>query len=141
MKNSVPISKIMTRKLVTLSPQDDLVTAERLFKKHRIRHIPVVEGNTIKGMLSYTDLLRISFADAVDEHEEYVDTIVYNMFTIPQVMVSDVVTVSSTTSLKDVARFLSKKEFHALPVVDNGKIVGIVTTTDLINYLLECIEA
>ncbi|WP_306013327.1 MULTISPECIES: CBS domain-containing protein [unclassified Allomuricauda] len=141
MKNSVPISKIMTRKLVTLSPQDDLVTAERLFKKHRIRHIPVVEGNTIKGMLSYTDLLRISFADAVDEHEEYVDTIVYNMFTIPQVMVSDVVTVSSTTSIKDVARFLSKKEFHALPVVDNGKIVGIVTTTDLINYLLECIEA
>jgi CBS domain-containing protein len=92
-------------------------------------------------MLSYTDLLRISFADAVDEHEEYVDTIVYNMFTIPQVMVSDVVTVSSTTSIKDVARFLSKKEFHALPVVDNGKIVGIVTTTDLINYLLECIEA
>lgn len=141
MKNSVPISKIMTRKLVTLSPQDDLVTAERLFKKHHLRHIPVVEGNTIKGMLSYTDLLRISFADAVDEHEEYVDTIVYNMFTIPQVMVSDVVTVSSTTSIKDVARFLSKKEFHALPVVDNGKIVGIVTTTDLINYLLECIEA
>ena len=131
----------MTRKLVTLSPQDDLVTAERLFKKHHIRHIPVVEGNTIKGMLSYTDLLRISFADAVDEHEEYVDTIVYNMFTIPQVMVSDVVTVSSTTSIKDVARFLSKKEFHALPVVDSGKIVGIVTTTDLINYLLECIEA
>jgi CBS domain-containing protein len=141
MKNSVPISKIMTRKLVTLSTKDDLVTAERLFKKHRIRHVPVVEGNTIKGMLSYTDLLRISFADAVDEHEEYVDTIVYNMFTIPQVMVSDVVTVSSTTSIKDVARFLSKKEFHALPVVDNGKIVGIVTTTDLINYLLECIEA
>jgi CBS domain-containing protein len=141
MKNSVPISKIMTRKLVTLSPQDDLVTAERLFKKHHIRHIPVVEGNTIKGMLGYTDLLRISFADAVDEHEEYVDTIVYNMFTIPQVMVSDVVTVSSTTSIKDVARFLSKKEFHALPVVDNGQIVGIVTTTDLINYLLECIEA
>ncbi|MHA7864468.1 CBS domain-containing protein [Flagellimonas marinaquae] len=141
MKNSVPISKIMTRKLVTLSTKDDLVTAERLFKKHRIRHIPVVEGNTIKGMLSYTDLLRISFADAVDEHEEYVDTIVYNMFTIPQVMVSDVVTVSSTTSIKDVSRFLSKKEFHALPVVDNGKIVGIVTTTDLINYLLECIEA
>ena len=37
-------------------------------------------------------------------------------------------------------RFLSKKEFHALPVVDGGKIVGIVTTTDLINYLLECID-
>ena len=81
MKNSVPVSKIMTKKLVTLTANDDLVTAEQLFKKHHIRHIPVVEGNAIKGMLSYTDLLRISFADAVDEHEEYVDTIVYNMFT------------------------------------------------------------
>jgi len=141
MKNSVPVSKIMTKKLVTLTAKDDLVTAERLFKKHHIRHIPVVEGSSIVGILSYTDLLRISFADAVDEHEEFVDTIVYNMFTIPQVMVNDVMSVASDTSIKDVARFLSKKEFHALPVVDNGKLVGIVTTTDLINYLLECIES
>ena len=140
MKNGVPVSEIMTKKLVTLKTTDDLVTAERLFKKHHIRHIPVVKGDVIKGMLSYTDLLRISFADAIDEHEEYVDTIVYNMFTIPQVMVSDVITVESKTSIRDVARFLSKKEFHALPVVDGGKIVGIVTTTDLINYLLECID-
>nr|WP_321411739.1 CBS domain-containing protein [uncultured Allomuricauda sp.] len=140
MKNSVPVSEIMTKKLVTLTTNDDLVTAEQLFKKHHIRHIPIVEGDIIKGMLSYTDLLRISFADAVDEHEEYVDTIVYNMFTIPQVMVNDVVSVTSVTSIRDVAHFLSKKEFHALPVVDDGKLVGIVTTTDLINYLLEYIE-
>ncbi len=137
MKNNVPVSEIMTKKLVTLAAKDDLVTAERLFKKHHIRHIPVVEGSSIVGMLSYTDLLRISFADAIDEHEEHVETIVYNMFTIPQVMASDVVSVTSDTSIRDVARFLSKKEFHALPVVDNGKLVGIVTTTDLINYLLE----
>ena len=137
MKNGVPVSKIMTKKLVTLTTKDDLVTAERLFKKHHIRHIPVVEGSSIVGMLSYTDLLRISFADAVDEHEEYVDTIVYNMFTIPQVMVHDVVTVTSKTTIREVAQFLSQKEFHALPVVDDGKLVGIVTTTDLIRYLLE----
>lgn len=137
MKNSTPVSEIMTKKLVTLSPTDDLVTAERLFKKHHIRHIPVVEGKYIKGMLSYTDLLRISFADAIDEHEEYVDTIVYNMFTIPQVMVNDVVSVGSKTPIKDVAKLLAKKEFHALPVVDEGKIVGIVTTTDLIKYMLK----
>ncbi|MDF0706365.1 MAG: CBS domain-containing protein [Bacteroidota bacterium] len=139
MKNGVPVSKIMTKNLVTLSPTDDLVAAERLFKKHHIRHIPVVEGNAIKGMLSYTDLLRISFADAIDEHEEYVDTIVYNMFTIPQVMVHDVVTVTSGSSIKEVAEILSKREFHALPVVDDGKLKGIVTTTDLIRYFLKSI--
>ena len=137
MKNDVPVSEIMTKKLVTLKTTDDLVTAERLFKKHHIRHIPVVKGDSIKGMLSYTDLLRISFVDAIDEHEEYVDTIVYNMFSIPQVMASDVVSVSSDTTIKDVANLLASKEFHALPIVDDGKLVGIVTTTDLIKYLLK----
>lgn len=88
-------------------------------------------------MLSYTDLLRISFADAVDEEEETVDAIVYNMFTIGQVMARNLTSVSSTTTIKEVAEILSVKEFHAIPVVDNEKLVGIVTTTDLINYLLE----
>ncbi|RIV69823.1 CBS domain-containing protein [Flagellimonas aequoris] len=137
MKNGVPVSEIMTKKLVTLKTTDDLVTAERLFKKHHIRHIPVVKGDVIKGMLSYTDLLRISFADAIDEHEEYVDTIVYNMFSIPQVMANDVVSVTSKTTIKEVAQLLATNEFHALPVVDDGKLVGIVTTTDLIKYLLK----
>ncbi|MEX0359892.1 CBS domain-containing protein [Flagellimonas sp.] len=137
MKKRVPVSEIMTRNLVTVTTNSDLVSAEELFKKHRIRHIPVVSGREIVGMLSYTDLLRISFADAVDEHEESVDTMVYNMFTISQVMVRDVVSVSSNTTIKEVAQFLASKEFHALPVVDEGKLVGIVTTTDLINYLLE----
>ncbi|MAU15532.1 MAG: CBS domain-containing protein [Muricauda sp.] len=140
MKIGVPVSKIMTKNLVTLSTKDDLVTAERLFKKHHIRHIPVVEGSLIKGMLSLTDLMRISFADAIDEHEEVVDTIVYNMFTIPQVMVHDVVSVTSDTTIKEVAEILAKREFHALPVVDNGKLKGIVTTTDLIKYFLKSID-
>ena len=139
MKNGVPVSKIMTKNLVTLSTKDDLVTAERLFKKHHIRHIPVVQGNNIKGMLSHTDLMRISFADAIDEHEEVVDTIVYNMFTIPQVMVHDIVSVNPDTTIKEVAEILSKREFHALPVVDDGKLKGIVTTTDLIRYFLKSI--
>jgi CBS domain-containing protein len=45
--------------------------------------------------------------------------------------------VSPDATIKEVAEILSRKEFHALPVVDNNKLVGIVTTTDLINYLLE----
>ena len=137
MKKHVPISQIMTKKVVTLSTKDDLVTAEELFKKHRIRHIPVVKEDTILGILSYTDLMRISVADAIDEEEYDVDTMVYNMFSIEQVMVKDVVSVPPTATVKEVAQFLALKEFHALPVVDEGKLVGIVTTTDLIRYLLD----
>lgn len=137
MKKRTPISEIMTKNVITLNHKDELETAERLFKKHRIRHIPVVSGDSIIGILSYTDLLRISFADAIDEDEDTVDTVVYNMFTIEQVMAKNMVSVSSNTTIKEVAEILSKREFHALPVVDNGKLVGIVTTTDLINYLID----
>ena len=60
-----------------------------------------------------------------------------NNFTIEQVMAKNLIKVTSKTTVKEVAEILSKKEFHAIPVVDNNKLVGIVTTTDLINYLLE----
>jgi len=136
MKKRTPISAIMSTNLITLNHSDDLATAERLFRSNNIRHIPVVNGDIIIGMLSYTDLLRISFADAVDEDEKTVDTTVYNMFTIEQVMAKDLVSISSSMIIKEVAEILSKKEFHALPVVDDYKLVGIVTTTDLINYLI-----
>lgn len=131
------ISEIMTKNIIALNRDDDLEKAEMLFKRNKIRHIPVVAEDVIIGMLSYTDLLRISFADAVYETEDEVDTLVYNMFTIDQVMAKNVVTVPSTATIKEVAKILAENEFHALPVVDDGRLVGIVTTTDLINYLLK----
>ncbi|MEH6535756.1 MAG: CBS domain-containing protein [Psychroserpens sp.] len=137
MKKRMPISAIMTTNVITLNLNDNLELAESLFKKNNIRHIPVVNGEEIIGMLSYTDLLRISFADAIDEHEQDVDTVVYNMFTIEQVMAKNLISVNSNSTIKEVAEILSKKEFHALPVVDSNKLVGIVTTTDLINFLIE----
>jgi CBS domain-containing protein len=127
----------MTKKIITLNSNDQLETAERLFKENHIRHIPVVEGDAIIGMLSLTDLLRISFADGAYEEDSDVETIVYNMFTISQVMAKNLKSISSNTTIKEVAEILANKEFHALPVVDDEKLVGIVTTTDLIKYLLE----
>ena len=137
MKHREPVSKIMTKNVIKLNISDDLTKAEHLFKKHKIRHIPVVNGNKIIGMLSYTDLLRISFVDAVDDDAEIVDTTVYNLFTIEQVMAKKVVTVSAETTIRETAEILSQNEFHALPVCMGDLLVGIVTTTDLIKYLLK----
>ena len=137
MKQRVPVATIMTKNVVKLNVTDDLTKAEGLFKKHHIRHITVVSGNKILGMLSYTDLLRISFADAVDEDETSVDVTVYNMFSVEQVMARNLVTVSPETTIKEVAEILASKEFHALPVCEDELLVGIVTTTDLIKYLIE----
>ena len=137
MKKRVPVTEIMTKNVLTLSIKDNLEDAEELFKKNKIRHVPIMAGKKILGLLSYTDLMRISFADAIGDDEHDVDTTVYNMFSIEQVMAKDVVSVTSKTTIQEVAEFLSKKEFHALPVVENDELVGIVTTTDLITYLLE----
>ncbi len=136
MKQHVPVSTIMSKNVVKITLTDNLTKAESLFKKHNIRHIPVVQGNKILGILSYTDLLRISFADAVDD-EEGVDVTVYNMFTIEQVMSKNLVKVSPDTTIKETAEILASREFHALPVCEGDLLVGIVTTTDLIKYLID----
>jgi len=136
MKKQTPISTIMTSNLVKLNLTDDLTKAEKLFKKHKIRHIPVVSGDKILGILSYTDLMRISFVDAVDDDSEVVETTVYNLFTLEQVMAKNVTTVSPKTTIKEVAEILSNQEFHALPICEGDTIVGIVTTTDLLKYML-----
>lgn len=136
MKQKVPVSTIMTKNVIKLNLKDDLTKAETLFKKNKIRHIPVVNGNRIIGMLSYTDLLRISFVDAIDD-DEVIDATVYNLFTVEQVMAKNLVTISPETTIKEAAEILSSKEFHALPVVLGDLLVGIVTTTDLIKYLID----
>lgn len=137
MKSKVPVSTIMTKNVIKLQLADDLTKAEKLFKHNKIRHIPVVDGNKIVGMLSYTDLLRISFADAVDDDDDIVDATVYNLFTVEQVMAKKLVTVSPDTTIRETAEILSTKEFHALPVCLGDLLVGIVTTTDLIKYLID----
>jgi len=137
MKQKVPVSTIMTKNVVKLNLSDDLTKAEMLFKKHHIRHIPVVFSNKIVGMLSYTDLLRISFADAIDDDEDVVDATVYNMFTVEQVMAKKLISIAPETTIKEAAEILARKEFHALPVCEGELLVGIITTTDLIKYLID----
>jgi acetoin utilization protein AcuB len=137
MKQPTPVSAIMTKNIIALTRSDDLERAEILFKRHKIKHIPVVSRDMIIGMLSYTDLMRISYAETSSKEENKVESVVYNMFSIEQAMVKDVVTVSSDTSIKEVSKILAASDFHSLPVVDNDTLVGMVTTTDLLNYYVE----
>ena len=137
MKRRELVTKIMSTELITLNHSNNLVDAERLFKENSIRHIPVVNGEDIIGMLSLTDLLRVCFVDTYQDNGSNVDTAVFNMLSIEQVMAKNLVSVSSTQTIKEVAEVLAINEFHALPVIDDQKLVGIVTTTDLMNYLFE----
>ena len=136
MKPVVPVSKIMTQNVIKLNVYDSLTKAEQLFKKHRIRHIPVVSGSKMVGIISYTDLLEVAVADYSDDDTSVVTT-TYNMFSLEQVMTKDVITVLSYTSIKEVAEIFVSNDFRALPVLYEDKLVGIVTTTDIIKYLLK----
>lgn len=136
MKKNVSVSQIMSKDLITLNPNQSLYDAEKLLNKHKIRHIPIVSEERIVGIISRSDLLRISFSD-LDENDETVVPIIYEMYTIPQVMTRIPITIEVDTTIKETAEILARQDFHSIPVVDKGKLVGIVTTTDLINYLLE----
>ena len=108
-----------------------------MLKKNKIRHAPVVSDDKLVGMVSLTDLQRISFVDTFGEGEGMIDTAIYSMLGIEQVMVSKPTTVDVNQTIKEVAKLLSEREFHALPVLEKDKLVGIVTTTDLIKYLID----
>lgn len=133
----LPVSSIMTTKLITLNVKDGLDKAEHLLKKHKIRHIPVLKNNKIVGLLSLNDILRISFADGAYREEEDIASSIYEMFTIRQLMIRNLETVTPETTIKEVAELLINREYHSLPVVEDGILKGMVTTTDIIKYLLK----
>ena len=139
MKPIVPISTIMSNNVIKLNLSDSLSKAEELFKTHNIRHIPVVNGDKVVGIISNADLLKVALADYNDDDTEVTSTL-YNMFTLEQVMTKNVATVLSFTSIKDVAEIFATNDFRALPVTYENKLVGIITTTDIIKYLLSQFE-
>jgi CBS domain-containing protein len=136
MKKREPISHIMTKSVVTVNQNDDLKEVVTKLKSNSIRHIPVVNGKEVIGIISRTDINRLTFG-ALFDGQDGADEAILDMLTISQIMTSKPKTVSSETVIKDLAEIFVKEEFHALPVVDNGVLKGIVTTTDVIRYLLE----
>lgn len=136
MKQREPISHIMTKQVKTVSLNDSLFDVRDLMLAEGFRHVPVMKGNVLVGILSKTDIMRLSFG-SVFEGQDSADNAVYEMLSIDQVMQHNVRTVSSETTIKEVAELFVEVEFHALPVVDNGTLTGIVTTTDLIKYLIK----
>lgn len=133
------ISAIMTANVHSVSKNDELFKALQLIRNHKIRHLPVVEGDQIVGILSSTDLNRLTFGGLFSSHEsESEDEGILQMLSISQVMTSKVRTVSADSTIKEVAEIFAKEGFHALPVTDReGKLSGIVTTTDVIRFILK----
>jgi CBS domain-containing protein len=137
MKKREPVKNIMTDKVMTVNRTTPLREVVELIKKNSFRHVPVTEGDKLVGIVSRTDLNRLTFSTLFSE-QEGADEAVLEMLSLDQVMSNNPRTVSEETTIRDTAEILAKEEFHALPVVNsNGKLTGIVTTTDVIKYLIE----
>jgi CBS domain-containing protein len=136
MKKREPVSHIMTSHVFTVQETDPLENVLNIIRKNKIRHLPVMKGNSISGIISSTDVNRLTFG-SLFENQEGADEAVLEMLSIPQVMTARPRSVEPGDSIKDVAEIFAKEEFHALPVVENGELKGIVTTTDVISYMLE----
>ncbi len=127
----------MTHNVQTVNLNDELSDVVDTLKKNKIRHIPVVDGKEVVGIISRTDINRLTFG-SLFENQEGADEAVLTMLSVSQVMTSKPRLVKTDATVKDVAEIFAQEEFHALPVVDdNAALVGIVTTTDIIKYLLE----
>ena len=137
MKRNDPISHLMSRSVITAHHGDAISKVRALVREHGVHHIPVVNGDQLIGIISWSDILRVSFGDAFHTDERTVDATLDHTLSLEQVMQKNPVTLAETGTVREAAEILAGSSFHALPIVSGSKLVGIVTTTDLIKYLLD----
>ncbi len=123
------IDRIMTPDPVVIGHEESVAEARKLFALKKIHHLPVVDGDTLVGILSSSDLHKLYL---LEDHA----TATTNT-TVGQIMHQKPVVIDISANLRDAAEILYGSGFHALPVVQGDReIVGIVTSSDLIDALL-----
>lgn len=126
-KNQIPVSKYMTNIPHTLSKNHTLEEAKKTMKEYDIRHIPILEGGKILGVLSEKDIDFIANYHGTDIKKERIE----------QAMTFDPVVVNPTMNLDDVCRVMRRDKISSVLVEENKKIVGIFTWVDALRALEE----
>ena len=127
------VRDVMASQVTTLKRNDKLTLADDVMQLGRIRHLPIVEddGEQLVGILSQRDLFRGALAQALG-YGQYAHRKLLDTFSIKDVMTTDVVTTGPDTPLVDAARVLVERKIGCLPVVENGRLVGIITEGDFV---------
>lgn len=129
------VAKWMTKSLMTIKPKDTLRHARERMEKYRINQLPVVADEKLVGIVTdrdvrdaYPSSLRLFYGKDIDEFGE--------SHIVEEVMTYNVMTITPQTSLREAAQQLRRQRFGSLPVVENGKLVGIITRSDLLDAML-----
>ena len=138
MNTQLPISTIMTTAVLTLGPKDLMRDVEDIFRKNTIHHIPIVEENgKLAGIISQTDFYKIQHGMTLfkSKNVESFNSTLMGSLLVEEVMTKQVAALHFNEPINVAVGILQENLFHALPVVDdNHKLVGILTTHDLLNY-------
>ena len=126
---------IMIKEVITVDGDATLLDAALLMRSSGFRHLPVVKDDRVVGLISDRDVQRASppISSGISP-EEY--NRVFSATPVEKVMARDAVTATPDTPIKEVVMLMHERKFGSMPVVDaDNKLVGIVTTTDLLALL------
>jgi acetoin utilization protein AcuB len=131
-----PVLDIMTRSVVTVSPDTTVEVVKNIFDTQNIHHIPVVHNAILMGIISKIDVYRMTHCIDLFRSK---DNAALNQHLLETLLAEDIMTRTPTVlapddSINYAAELFSRNDFHALPVVSGEKLIGILTTYDLIQY-------
>lgn len=117
----------MTPSVHTLSMESTLPKARDLMRQHGIRHLPVLDGTKLVGLLSDRDLARL----------EGFPMIAFDLVSVPDAMSTNPYVVSPDTPAREVIRTMHERRYGSAVVVEGGTVIGVFTTTDALRVLAE----
>ena len=134
------VRDVMQTALVTIPPETTLPDAVRLASRRGIRHLPVVEHNQLIGIVSDRDLKRAmaSSANSLSAHELHY---LLGQLRVREIMSGGVITIGPMFPVEDAARLMVREKIGALPVTEAGRLVGIVTETDILALFVRAMGA
>lgn len=129
------VGDLMTDRLYTVRPDNDLATVKDLMVEHRIRHIPVVDPEeNLVGLVTHRDLLRHSLIEQA-EIPPYVEDVVLEQVQAREVMTTNPDTINADTDIREAAQTMLDNKYGCLPVVEGRRLVGILTESDFVRLM------
>lgn len=130
------VGKRMTKNPVTIDQDESMAKAAEMLKKHKIRRMPVMKGGKLVGIISDKDL-RSAMASPASSLSIWELHYILDRMKVKELMTKNVITVAPETTLEEAAQIMRDKKIGGLPVLEGGKLVGIITETDIFEVFLE----
>lgn len=134
------VKERMSHPVIAIKPDVPIMEAMNLMKEEHIRRLPVVKDNKLVGIVSEKDLLNASPSDATSLSVWEINYLL-SQIKVGDVMTKSVFTVAEDTPIEEAARFMVDNKIGGLPVMRDGRVVGLITETDLFKVLLELMGA